>query len=102
MLRQVRPGRLNLGLIVRSTLKLGFSMFADARRGADAHRRQQLPAAAARRRVQVAFFAAGEKLCRPAAWLLQPINVALLPRLSHLVEHSPDQAQDAGAASASS
>ena len=43
--------------------------------------------------IQVAFFAAGEKLCRPAAWLMQPINVALLPRLSHLVEHSPDQAR---------
>ena len=42
---------------------------------------------------QVAFFVAGEKFCRPAAWLLQPINVALLPRLSHLVGQSPDQAK---------
>ena len=42
---------------------------------------------------QVAFYAASEKLCRPVAWLLQPINTALLPRLSHLVGASPDRAQ---------
>jgi O-antigen/teichoic acid export membrane protein len=42
---------------------------------------------------QVAFFVAGEKFCRPAAWLLQPVNVALLPRLSHLIGHSPDRAK---------
>ena len=46
---------------------------------------------------QVAFFAAGEKLCRPVAWLLQPINIALLPRLSHLVGASPDEARQLAA-----
>lgn len=40
---------------------------------------------------QVAAFAAGEKLCRPVAWLLLPINVALLPRLAHLLGQDPGQ-----------
>jgi PST family polysaccharide transporter len=92
MLRQVRPGPLNLELIAH-TLKLGFSMFA--------MRVSVLMHTAGNSflllllggPLQVAFFAAGEKLCRPAAWLMQPINVALLPRLSHLAEHSPDQAK---------
>ena len=91
VLRQIRPGRLSLGSIGR-TLKLGFSMFAMRvavlmHTAGNSFLLLLLGAP-----VQVAFFAAGEKLCRPAAWLLQPINVALLPRLSHLVEHSPDQA----------
>jgi PST family polysaccharide transporter len=92
MLRQVRPGRLNLELISHS-LRLGFSMFV--------MRISVLMHTAGNSflllllggPLQVAFFAAGEKLCRPAAWLMHPINVALLPRLSHLVEHSPDQAR---------
>ncbi len=92
MLRQVRPGRLDLELIAQ-TLRLGFSMFV--------MRISVLMHTAGNSflllllggPIQVAFFAAGEKLCRPAAWLMQPINVALLPRLSHLVEHSPDQAR---------
>jgi polysaccharide transporter, PST family len=92
MLRQVRPGRLDLELISH-TLRLGFSMFV--------MRISVLMHTAGNSflllllggPVQVAFFAAGEKLCRPAAWLMHPINVALLPRLSHLVEHSPDQAR---------
>jgi PST family polysaccharide transporter len=90
VLRQVRPGRLHLALIGR-TLKLGFSMFAMrvsvlTHTGGNSFLLLLLGAPA-----QVAFFAAGEKLCRPAATLLHPINVALLPRLSHLAEHSPDQ-----------
>jgi polysaccharide transporter, PST family len=92
MLRQVRPGRLDLELISH-TLRLGFSMFV--------MRISVLMHTAGNSflllllggPIQVAFFAAGEKLCRPAAWLMHPINVALLPRLSHLVEHSPDQAR---------
>ncbi|HEX5795246.1 MAG TPA: oligosaccharide flippase family protein, partial [Geminicoccaceae bacterium] len=92
MLRQVRPGRLDLELISR-TLRLGFSMFV--------MRISVLMHTAGNSflllllggPLQVAFFAAGEKLCRPAAWLMHPVNVALLPRLSHLVEHSPDQAR---------
>jgi polysaccharide transporter, PST family len=42
--------------------------------------------------VQVAVFAAGERLCRPVAWLLQPINVALMPRLVHMLGDRPEQA----------
>jgi PST family polysaccharide transporter len=90
VLRQVRPGRLNLALIGR-TLKLGFSMFLMrvavlTHTGGNSFLLLLLGAP-----VQVAFFAAGEKLCRPVATLLHPINVALLPRLSHLADHSPDQ-----------
>jgi PST family polysaccharide transporter len=92
MLRQVRPGRLNLELVT-STLKLGFSMFL-MRIAVLMHTAgNSFLLLLLGGPVQVAFFAAGEKLCRPAAWLLHPINVALLPRLSHLVEHSPDQAR---------
>jgi polysaccharide transporter, PST family len=92
VLRQIRPGRLSLELIGR-TLRLGASMFV-MRIAVMMHTAGNvflLGLLVAPQ--QVAFFAAGEKLCRPAAWLLQPINVALLPRLSHLVSHSPDQAK---------
>jgi PST family polysaccharide transporter len=91
ILREVRPGRLNLDL-VRRTLKLGFSMFA-MRVAVLMHTAgNSFLLLLIGTPVQVAFFAAGEKLCRPAAWLLQPVNVALMPRLAHLAEHSPDQA----------
>jgi polysaccharide transporter, PST family len=92
VLRQTRPGRLSLELIGR-TLRLGASMFL-MRISVMMHTAGNvflLGLLVAPQ--QVAFFAAGEKLCRPVAWLLQPINVALLPRLSHLVSHSPDQAK---------
>ncbi len=96
MLREVRPGRLSLGLVGR-TLRLGASMFV-MRIALMMHTAGNVfllgllvaP-------LQVAFFAAGEKLCRPVAWLLQPINTALLPRLSHLVGASPDQARQLAA-----
>jgi PST family polysaccharide transporter len=96
LLREVRPGRLSLRLI-GETLRLGAGMFL--------MRVMVLMHTAGNTFLlgllvapqQVAFFAAGEKLCRPIAWLLQPINTALLPRLSHLVEHSPDQAQQVAA-----
>jgi PST family polysaccharide transporter len=92
VLRQTRPSQLSLGLIVR-TLRLGASMFmmrisVMMHTAGNAFLLGLLVAPQ-----QIAFFAAGEKLCRPAAWLLQPVNVALLPRLSHLVGHSPDQAK---------
>jgi len=92
VLRQTRPGRLSLGLI-RRTLRLGASMFTMRiavmmHTAGNAFLLGLLVAPQ-----QVAFFAAGEKLCRPAAWLLQPVNVALLPRLSNLVGHSPDRAK---------
>ncbi len=92
MLREVRPGRLSLGLVGR-TLRLGASMFV---------LRIALMMQTAGNIFllgllvtphQVAFYSASEKLCRPVAWLLQPINTALLPRLSHLVGASPDRAQ---------
>jgi polysaccharide transporter, PST family len=96
LLREVRPGRLSLRLI-GETLRLGASMFL--------MRLMVLMHTAGNTFLlgllvapqQVAFFAAGEKLCRPIAWLLQPINTALLPRLSHLVERSPDRAQQVAA-----
>jgi PST family polysaccharide transporter len=92
MLREVRPGRLGLGLVGR-TLRLGASMFV-TRIALMMHTAGNVfllgllvvPH-------QVAFYAASDKLCRPVAWLLQPINTALLPRLSHLVGASPDRAQ---------
>ncbi len=92
VLRETRPGRLSLRLIGH-TLRLGASMFLMRlsvlmHTAGNAFLLGLLVAPQ-----QVAFFVAGEKLCRPAAWLLQPINVALLPRLSHLVGHSPDRAK---------
>ncbi len=92
MLRETRPGRLNLAL-VRRTLKLGFGMFGMRIAVLMQTAGNSFLLLLLGGPLQVAFFAAGEKLCRPAAWLLQPINVALLPRLSHLVAHSPDQAR---------
>ncbi len=92
MLREMRPGPLSPALVGR-TLRLGASMFL-TRIALMMHTAGNVfllgllvvPH-------QVAFFAASEKLCRPVAWLLQPINTALLPRLSHLVGASPDRAQ---------
>jgi polysaccharide transporter, PST family len=92
VLREVRPGRPSLGLVGR-TLRLGASMFL-TRIAFMMHTAGNVfllgllvvPH-------QVAFYAASEKLCRPVAWLMQPINTALLPRLSHLVGASPDRAQ---------
>lgn len=40
-----------------------------------------------------AFFFAAEKLCQPLAWLLEPVNTALMPRLSRLIGSSPEQAR---------
>ena len=96
MLRDVRPGRLSLGLVGR-TLRLGASMFV-MRVALMMHTAGNvflLGLLVAPH--QVAFFAAGEKLCRPVAWLLQPINTALLPRLSHLVGASPNEARQLAA-----
>ncbi len=92
VLREVRPGKLSFGLIER-TLRLGASMFlmrisVMMQSAGNAFLLGLLVAPQ-----QVAFFVAGEKLCRPAAWLLQPVNVALLPRLSQLAGQSPDQAK---------
>ena len=91
VLREVRPGRLSLAL-VRSTLRLGFSMFL-MRMAVLMHTAGNAFLLGLLVPPQfVAFFAAGEKLCRPAAWLLQPVNVALLPRLSSLLGTRPDEA----------
>jgi PST family polysaccharide transporter len=92
LLREVRPGRPSIRLIGR-TLQLGFSMFLMrvAVMMNTAGNTFLLGVLVAPQ--QVAFFAAGEKLCRPVAWLLQPVNSALLPRLSHLIGHSPDEAK---------
>jgi PST family polysaccharide transporter len=92
LLREIRPGRLSLNLIGR-TLRLGASMFI-MRVALMMHTAGNVfllgllvvPH-------EVAFYAASDKLCRPVAWLLQPMNTALLPRLSHLVGARPDRAQ---------
>ena len=92
ILHEVRPGRLSLALIGR-TFSLGASMFV-MRIALMMHTAGNvflLGLLVAPQ--QVAFFAAGDKLCRPIAWLLQPVNTALLPHLSHLVEARPDRAQ---------
>ena len=92
VLREVRPGRLSVALI-GETLRLGFSMFL-MRISVLMHTAGNAFLLGLLVPPQfVAFFAAGEKLCRPAAWLLQPINVALLPRLSNLIGQSPDEAK---------
>jgi polysaccharide transporter, PST family len=92
ILHEVRPGRLSLALIGR-TLSLGASMFV-MRIALMMHTAGNvflLGLLVAPQ--QVAFFAAGDKLCRPIAWLLQPVNTALLPHLSHLVGARPDRAE---------
>lgn len=92
MLRETRPSRPSFRLIGR-TLREGFALFT-MRLAVMMHTAGNVfllgllvPPA------QVAVFAAGEKLVRPIAWLLQPINVALMPRLSRLVGESPKEAQ---------
>jgi PST family polysaccharide transporter len=91
MLRQVRPGRLHLTLIWQ-TLKLGFPMFVMRIMVLMHTAGNSFLLLLLSGPVQVSFLAAGE-LCRPAAWLLHPVNLALLPRLSHLVKHHPHQAK---------
>lgn len=92
VLREVRPGRLSFTLI-GETLRLGFSMFL-MRISVLMHTAGNTFLLGLLVPPQfVAYFAAGEKLCRPAAWLLQPVNVALLPRLSNLIGQSPDEAR---------
>jgi PST family polysaccharide transporter len=92
ILREMRPARPGRALVQRM-FRLGFALFvmrfASMLQTAGNTFLLGLLVAPA----QVAVFAAGEKLCRPVAWLLQPINVALLPRLSHLIGESPHQAQ---------
>jgi PST family polysaccharide transporter len=92
MFREARPAGGSLA-VVRRTLRLGFSVFL-MRIGVLMHTTGNaflMGLLVAPH--HVAFFAAGEKLCRPAAWMMQPINQALLPRISHLLGQSPDQAK---------
>ena len=96
VLREVRPGRLSVALI-GETLRLGASMFVMRLMVLMHTAGNTFLLGVLVSPMQVGFFAAGEKLCRPIAWLLQPINTALLPRLSHLVERSPDRAQQLAA-----
>ncbi|MDF2766756.1 MAG: polysaccharide biosynthesis protein [Rhodospirillales bacterium] len=92
VLRRVRPARLSLGLVT-STMKLGSTMFLNRIAGLMHTAGNSFLLLLLGNPIQVAFFAAGEKLCRPIAWMTRPLNVALLPRLSYLVERSPDQAK---------
>ena len=91
VLRRVRPGRLSLDLVT-STLKLGWIMYLNRIAGLMHTAGNSFVLLLLVNPVQVAFFAAGEKLCRPIAWMTRPLNVALLPRLSYLVGRSPDEA----------
>jgi PST family polysaccharide transporter len=89
ILRDVRVQWPGLALI-RQTLRYGFALFlvrmaSMIQTGGNAFLLGLLVAPA-----QVAAFAAGEKLCRPVAWLLLPINVALLPRLAHRLGEDPE------------
>lgn len=96
LLREVRPGRPSLRLI-GETLRLGGSMFM-MRLAIMTHTAGNvLLLGLLVSPYQVALFSAGEKLCRPVAWLLQPINTALLPYLSRTMDHHPDRAQQVAA-----
>lgn len=92
LLREVRPGRPNLRLIGQ-TLRLGFSMmlmrvFVLMLTAGNTFLLGLFVAPQ-----HVAFFAASDKLCRTASWLLQPINAVLLPRITFLLREHPEQAR---------
>jgi len=91
VLRHVRPRWPGLDR-VRETFRMGFSLFlmqisSVINTAGSAFLLSMLASPQ-----EVANFAAPEKLARPLAWLTLPINRALLPRLSHLLLHRPDQA----------
>jgi PST family polysaccharide transporter len=91
VLRHIRPRWPGLGQ-VRETFRMGFSLFlmqiSNLINTAGSAFLLSLLAAPQ----QVAYFAAPDKLARPLAWLTAPINKVLLPRISHLLVHRPDQA----------
>jgi PST family polysaccharide transporter len=91
-LRRVRPRWPGLAR-VRETFRLGFSLFlmqiSSVMNTAGSTFLLSMLASPAR----VANFAAPDKLARPLARLTMPVNRALLPRLSHLLVHRPDQAR---------
>ena len=91
VLRQVRPRRPDFAR-VRETFRLGFSVFlmqvSNLINTAGSAFLLSLLASPQ----QVAYFAAPDKLARPLAWLAAPINKVLLPRLSHMLLHRPEQA----------
>jgi PST family polysaccharide transporter len=92
VLREVTPARPSLRL-VGQTLRLGFTMFlmrlaVMVNTAGNAFLLGLLVAPQ-----HVAFFVAGEKLCRTSSWLLQPINIVLLPRIAHLLGERPEQAR---------
>jgi polysaccharide transporter, PST family len=91
VLRHIRPRWPGLGQ-VRETFRMGFSLFlmqiSNLINTAGSAFLLSLLAAPQ----QVAYFAAPGKLARPLAWLTAPINKVLLPRISHLLVHRPDQA----------
>ncbi len=98
MIRETRPARLGPGLVGR-TLRLGFSVFL-MRIGVLMHTTGNVFLMGLLVAPQhVAFFAAGEKLCRPLAWMMHPVNTVLLPRISHLLGQRREEARAlAGAA----
>ena len=91
VLRRIRPRWPGLAR-VRETFRMGFSLFlmqiSNLINTAGSAFLLSLLASPQ----QVAYFAAPDKLARPLAWLTAPINKVLLPRISHLLVHRPDQA----------
>jgi polysaccharide transporter, PST family len=91
VLRHIRPRWPGLAR-VRESFKMGFSLFlmqiSNLINTAGSAFLLSLMASPQ----QVAYFAAPDKLARPLAWLTAPINKVLLPRISHLLLHRPDQA----------
>lgn len=88
--REVRPRRPDL-TAVGCTLRLGFGMFLLRLGTSLKEAGNPLLMALLVGPLQVALYAAPEKLTRPLAWLIHPIHRAVLPRLSHLVDVAPDQ-----------
>ncbi|HSA80063.1 MAG TPA: oligosaccharide flippase family protein [Geminicoccaceae bacterium] len=91
MLRHISPRRPGLTR-VRETFRLGFSVFVMQISNLINTAGSAFLLSLLATPQQVAYFAAPDKLARPLAWLTAPINRVLLPRISHLLLHRPDQA----------
>ncbi len=90
--RKTRFGKPTI-LLLRETFKSGFLLFV-SRIGINGHSSAgALVLGSMTSPQQAAFFVVAERLCRPIAWLLQPINLAMLPRLSALLGYDRDQAR---------
>jgi PST family polysaccharide transporter len=91
VLRHIRPKWPGLAR-VRETFKMGFSLFLMQISNLINTAGSVFLLSFLASPQQVAYFAAPDKLARPLAWLTEPINRVLLPRISHLLVHRSDQA----------